>query len=130
MLARLEAAFASQRRFVANASHELRTPLTEMRTLIDVTIAEASCLHRAAEAGAGRDRRRGGQVGGTDRGTADPGPLRPRARPAELVDLPTAVEDAIDLIGPAAAARQIRIDTALRDAQSLRGPGPARTAGR
>ena len=37
--------------------------------------------------------------------------------PGELVDLPTAVEDAIDLIAPAAAARQIRIDTALQDAQ-------------
>jgi signal transduction histidine kinase len=37
--------------------------------------------------------------------------------PAELVDLPTAVEDAIDLIGPAAAARQIQIRTALQDAQ-------------
>jgi signal transduction histidine kinase len=40
MLARLDGAFASQRRFVANASHELRTPLTEMRTLIDVTLAK------------------------------------------------------------------------------------------
>ena len=41
MLARLDAAFASQRRFVANASHELRTPLTVMRTAIDVTLAKA-----------------------------------------------------------------------------------------
>ncbi len=40
MLARLDSAFASQQRFVANASHELRTPLTEMRTLIDVALAK------------------------------------------------------------------------------------------
>jgi signal transduction histidine kinase len=40
MLGRLDAAFASQRRFVANASHELRTPLTVMRTAIDVTLAK------------------------------------------------------------------------------------------
>jgi signal transduction histidine kinase len=40
MLARLAAAFASQRRFVADASHELRTPLTVMRTAIDVTLAK------------------------------------------------------------------------------------------
>ncbi len=39
MLARLEEAFESQRRFVANASHELRTPLSIMRTEIDVTLA-------------------------------------------------------------------------------------------
>jgi hypothetical protein len=36
LLARLEAAFDAQRRFVANASHELRTPLTMMRTAVDV----------------------------------------------------------------------------------------------
>jgi signal transduction histidine kinase len=37
--------------------------------------------------------------------------------PAEAVDLPTAVEDAIDLIGPAAAARHIQVRTALHEAQ-------------
>ena len=42
MLERLDTAFATQRRFVANASHELRTPLTVMRTAIDVTLAKPS----------------------------------------------------------------------------------------
>jgi signal transduction histidine kinase len=40
MLERLSAAFASQRRFVANASHELRTPLSVIRTELDVTLAD------------------------------------------------------------------------------------------
>jgi signal transduction histidine kinase len=40
MLARLESAFDSQRRFVADASHELRTPLAIQRTLVDVALAD------------------------------------------------------------------------------------------
>ena len=117
MLARLDAAFASQRRFIANASHELRTPLTEMRTLIDVTTARpaAPAAHLEpvlAAIGTAVDKSEELIEALLTLARSDRGPGS-----AELVDLPTAVEDAIDLIGQAAAARQIQIGTTLQDAQ-------------
>jgi signal transduction histidine kinase len=52
MLDRLQATFAAQRQFVANASHELRTPLSVIRTELDVTLsdpaADADELRRMA----------------------------------------------------------------------------------
>ena len=41
VLARLERAFAAQKRFVANASHELRTPVTLERALLEIALARS-----------------------------------------------------------------------------------------
>ena len=54
MLGRLDAAFETQRRFVANASHELRTPLAIARTEVDVALADPETDRAELRAMAGR----------------------------------------------------------------------------
>src|SRR5712691_8822897 len=52
MLERLDRAFDSQQRFVANASHELRTPLTINRTLIEVALDKPDATESLRQLGA------------------------------------------------------------------------------
>jgi len=47
MLARIDTAFAAQRRFVADASHELRNPLATIQTNADVTLADVGASREA-----------------------------------------------------------------------------------
>ena len=122
MLERLDAAFATQRRFVANASHELRTPLTVMRTAIDVTLAKPSPTQRQLTEMAVRVRR------SIDRAesmveallalaVSDQGKLS-----TEFTDLATWAEDAIDAAAPEIERLDLRVDTKLDPAETTGDP--------
>jgi signal transduction histidine kinase len=118
MLARLDAAFASQRRFVADASHELRTPLTVMRTAIDVTLAKPERTQAQLESMAAEVRQ------AVDRAEMLIEALLTLARsdrgrgPAEPLDVAVLAEDALDTAAAAIKGRPVTVQSALR-------PGPA-----
>jgi signal transduction histidine kinase len=116
MLGRLDAAFSSQRRFVANASHELRTPLAIMRAQIDVAlsdpavtrtelIATSRVVHDAVDR---CERLMDGLLvlARSDRGLDA----------AEPVDLAEAAARAMDQVSDAAAERGIQLRSALKPA--------------
>jgi signal transduction histidine kinase len=122
MLERLDAAFTTQRRFVANASHELRTPLTVMRTAIDVTLAKPSPTARQLTDMAVRVRR------SIDRAesmvealltlaVSDQGTLS-----TEFTDLATWAEDAIDAAAPEIERLDLRVDVSLDPAETTGDP--------
>ncbi|HTP18768.1 MAG TPA: HAMP domain-containing sensor histidine kinase [Solirubrobacteraceae bacterium] len=119
MLERLDAAFTSQKRFVANAAHELRTPLTAMRTAIEVTLSKPTRTPEQLEAMATRVKRSVERAEATIEAllTLATSEVGPGAN--EAIDLATAAEDALDGAQPAIDQRGIKVDAVLE-------PAPAR----
>jgi signal transduction histidine kinase len=113
MLARLDAAFAAQRQFVADASHELRNPLAIIRTNVDVALADPRAdpedlRHTIAVVKRASDR--------MARLVDDLLALARRQEPTlehEPVDLGAAVAEASDDFVVPAAARNIVLDRAI-----------------
>jgi len=122
MLERLDAAFATQRRFVANASHELRTPLTVMRTAIDVTLAKPSPTARQLTDTAVRVRRSIDKAESMIEAlltiaVSDQGKLS-----TEFTDLATMAEDAIDAAGPEIERLNLKVHAELDPAETTGDP--------
>jgi signal transduction histidine kinase len=113
MLARLDAAFAAQRQFTADASHELRNPLAIIRTNVDVALADPHAdpddlRHTITVVKRASDR--------MARLVDDLLALARRQEPTlehELVDLGVAVTEASDDFVVPAAARNIVLDRAI-----------------
>jgi signal transduction histidine kinase len=113
MLARLDAAFAAQRQFVADASHELRNPLAIIRTNVDVALADPHAdpedlRHTIVVVKRASDR--------MARLVDDLLALARRQEPTlehEPVDLGVAVTEASDDFVVPAAARNIVLDRAI-----------------
>jgi signal transduction histidine kinase len=126
MLGRLDAAFDSQRLFVANASHELRTPLSVIRTELEVTLSDP-------DANPEELRRMGGVVAGaTERAQRLVTSLLTLARLQavgggelevnEPVDLAWLVPAALHAVAAEADEKGIRIETEVEPASTMGDP--------
>jgi signal transduction histidine kinase len=122
MLERLDAAFATQRRFVANASHELRTPLTVMRTAVDVTLAKTSPTARQLTDMAVRVRRSIDQAETMIDALLTLAVSEQGRLSSEFTDLATWAEDAIDAAAPEIERLDLRVDASLDPAETTGDP--------
>jgi signal transduction histidine kinase len=123
MLDRLQAAFQSQRRFVANASHELRTPLAVVRTEVDVTLsdpaADAAELRRMASVIRDATLRAQQLVDGLlVLARTEGGALRAR----EVADLADLAEAALRIVASEADSRALQISKRMTPALTVGDP--------
>jgi len=122
MLERLDSAFSSQRRFVANASHELRTPLTLMQTSIDVTLAKPDRTPEQLEQMAADVRLAASRAEKLIEALLTLARSDAGIRHSESVDLAIIAEDALDAAAPVIRSRQLRLDTDLVEVTSAGDP--------
>jgi heavy metal sensor kinase len=121
MLDRLDDAFSTQRRFVADASHELRNPLAVIRTNIDVVLSDPEATQEDLRSAAEVVRR------STDRMSRMVDDLLALAR----LDSPTPRWESVDLASVAkelaeddeelARSRDLSIEVAISDPALVRG---------
>jgi signal transduction histidine kinase len=118
MLEKLDSAFTSQKRFVANAAHELRTPLTAMRTAIEVTLSKPERTSEQVEEMAERVKRSLERAEATIEALLTLASSEMGATTSEPLDLATAAEDALDTARPQIDQRNITIEAELEPAQT------------
>jgi signal transduction histidine kinase len=123
LLGRLERAFDSQRRFVANASHELRTPLSVGRAVLQVALADPNITLDSLRAACGEVL----EAGREQERLIDALLILARSQRGlerrEPVDLAATTREVLQTYAPAAATRRLHVDAAIGDATV---PGDAR----
>jgi signal transduction histidine kinase len=116
LLARLEAAFQAQQRFVANASHELRTPLARQRALSQVALADPDASAESLRAAHERVLVSGGEQERLIEALLTLARGQAGVRAYERFDLAELAEEVLLSREGAIAGRRLEVDSRLRSA--------------